>query len=392
MIDFLDSCSWCSTSVPFGLGNGPAVKYDTTSIFSGARQAGNVGPEGQGMYTFFDCIVQMQRVLTAQNRRRHSWTIFVNGYQAEANVWSWSSATGCVCSVTLGSDGKLRIYANGDGFQTLGSLLYVSQVAIPPGSFRFIDIDWDFPASGNGSCSLYIDNVLDTANPGFPSVQNFGWSGVPDRFAVVGINSGAGGTGYSICDILTSNGSGAKNNTRLGPSRVKLYPMAADAFIQWGSPNPATLPRAVNAINELPPSTAPDGDATTIQPAILNTEDLFSLGNVDCYAEVLGVALSACARGTGASLELIARPAPSNGIDVDLGSVSLQTAYGVAQAISETNLASGSGPWLDGAIANAWWGVRATAGAPVVTQIVLEKATTRSGAAFQCGQLGSYCF
>ena len=63
--------------------------------------------------------------------------------------------------------------------------------------------------------------------------------------------------------------------------------------------------------------------------------------------------------------------------------------YTVKQVISQSNAGA---TWVDGAIENAWWGVQAGVGASVVTQLVLEKVTTRRNLPYQCGQLGSYCY
>lgn len=389
MIRFVDSCSWCSTSVPFGIGNGPALKYNTTSFFSGARTILAAGPEGQNMYNFFDCTVLMEKQLTTQNHWRESRTLFIfTNNIAEANLWSWGTPTGIVATWTLSTDGRIRIRANGDGFTTLGTLLYTSQTTLALHTFYFIDLDWYFPTTGPGTCSLYINGVLDTGVAGFPSVNGYGWSGVPDRFTMVGVNNSI--AGYSVCDIVVSDGQGAVNNTRLGPSRVKLYNFNFNGLVQWPSIVPSTAV-AVNTINDTPTAPpAPDGDASYITGGGLDADAVFGITSVDCYAGVLGVALSVCLRDpNNGSLDLVVRQQPSTGIDTSIASVANPNTYAVVQGIIEQ---FGGSTIVDGAIGNAWWGVKLIAGTPLVTQIVLEKVTTRSGAPYQCGQLGSYCF
>lgn len=391
MIRWVDSCSWCTTSIPFGLGNGPAAKYTSVSSFSGARQAGPVGPEGQGMYNFFDCSITMSRTLDTQAHWRDSRTLYINVYNvAEQPQWQWRNAAGVVGYWTLGSDGKIRI-RNGTG-----ALLYTSQTTLAPHQFYHVDLDWYFPPSGLGTCALYINNVLDTAVPGFPSVNGAGWGGQSDRFTIVGINNVA--NGYSWCDLVVSDGSGSVNNARLGPCRVKMYTPSTDQFIQWAGPTPSTLPSSAAAVNETPLTvgafgSAPDGDTTYVGPPPANGEDLFGVAAVDCYASVLGVAMSVCLRDPqNGSTSLIVRPTPSNGQDTVIANVANPFSYGIVQGITEVDQVSLSGPWLDGDIQNAWWGIKVTAGKPIVTQIVLEKVTTRSGAPYTCGYQGSYCF
>lgn len=389
MIRFVDSASWCTQ---FALSTGAGLKYNM-ALSANLSPFLQPGRSSGYAYYFFDVEWAGYIALDQQTHWRDSRSLLVGpgnaAFGQDTNIWVWMQGLTPIACLQLGTDGKIRIFSGGATVYTQGALLYTSQATLSPSTWYSIDLDWSFPLSGLGSCALYINDVLDTGNPGMPSVIGATWDGTPDTFAMVGVNSGAPGAGYVVCDIVVSDGSGSANNSRLGPCQVKAYFPGANALVQWPTVIPAT-DAAWQAVSEQPIATAPDGNTSYIGGATPGQYALFGFPTVDCYAGILGVAWNVCARDPSAQpLEMIVRPTPSNGMDVALGSVQLENAYTVKQVISQSNAGA---TWVDGAIENAWWGVQAGVGAPVVTQLVLEKVTTRRNLPYQCGQLGSYCY
>jgi hypothetical protein len=400
MIDFVDSCSW--TNLPADI-----LKY--VSALSGFGYELATG-RNQFAYYAFNCSATYTKILTAQNNRYESFSFNVaplnptNG-PAEVNIRAWSTATGCIATVTLTKAGRLTIRVGGDGFGTLGALAYTSQTVLTPGVWYSIDLAWYFPSSGNGWCNIYINDVLDTSplNPAGPSANNINWGAVPDRFSHVMINSGGAQSGWLVCDLAMSNGQGAFNNARLGPVQVKFYPFQQDQFIQWGIPFPPTLAATVDAISEYPGSyptpdhVAPDEDASYINATTTLIENLYGIPSIDCYAGILGLALNATIRDpNNGAIDFVVRPQPSAGSAGEIvfggtgGSYGPDTppSYATVQGILEQ---LNGGTIVDGGIENAWWGIKCITGTPFVTQLFLEKVTTRRALPYQCGQLGSYC-
>ena len=388
-IRFADSASWCTTAA---IGIGAGLKYNYTPAGYGFQITA-----GRNQNAYYAANLRALYGLTfdIQQHWRLSLSLFISniGSRWESNIAAWLTATGCITTVTASNDGRIRIYIGGDGFTTLGGLVYTSQAALALNTYYSVDLDWYFPGSGNGWCALYINDVLDTTNPGQPSAPNITWGPQPSIFQLVANVPFTPGNGFSICDIVISDGSGSFNNTRLGPCQVKAYFPAANAFNAWTTVAPSS-DAAWQAISESPASvgafgSAPDGDSSYINGGAVGKDALFSFPSVDCYAGILGIAWNACARDPSAqTLGLIVRPTPSNGMDVVMGTAALSPTYAVRQAITEQGP---NGTWVDGAIENAWWGVQAGVGDSYVTQLVLEKITTRRAIPYQCGQIGSYC-
>lgn len=403
-IDFVDSCLWATTNVAAGT-NGLAVKYNKLSG-SGAQMNLIAGPDHQGTY-FFSATVGVtafQVVLTSQQRRLMSFSLIViNARNPESIVWSWNTATLGVGCITLGADGKLRLYAGGNGTTSFGSLSYVSNTILSIGTWYYIDLDLTFPLVGSGSASLYVNDVLDTNNPGHPSAPSVNWLGhVPDRFNIVWANNAS--TGYATCDTVM--GYCSPTDLRIGPCRVDFVRMAADNLTQWlttytGPAQPNSFSAiAEDGIATLGPSGAPDLNYAFIATATALASSLFSTAAVPCFAGILAIAINACVVDPNSgNCDLIVRPVPSNAIDVIVGGIACPSpqppgsgsteGYRIRQAITQDN---GGDVWTDGAIENAWWGIRSIGGTPRCTQLFLEKVTTRRALPFTCGQLGSYCF
>ena len=400
MIRFPDSCSWCTINA-IGV-NGPGIKYNH---ISGSGAGIGSGRYGGGAYTFTNSIGQVvfQRVLDAQQYWYDSRNMLViNARLPETLIWTWLAGSTVVAGLTLGSDGKLRIYQGGDGNTNFGGLLYQSNAVLAINTFYSIDLAWFFPGvpGAHGSVSLYVNDVLDTAHAGNPSVPSVLWAGQPDRFNECwGNNSGSG---YQFSDLVVSDGQGAANNSRLGPCQVKMYLPGTDQLAQF-TRFPAANPSDASCINEVPGHTssgqAPDGDLSYITSTASGKRDLFTFGyysggtfvpGLDCYASIFGLAISVCCRDSFASpLTIQVIPNPSLGVAYTVGSPQMANQYGVVQAISEVNPATGA-QWTDGDIANAWWGVVQSGGAPVITQLILEKVTTTRGVPYGCGGIGSY--
>ena len=399
MIRLIDSCSW-------GNGTVAPIKYQSSGFQSNFAP----GRFGGFAYAFtnagFGQIV-MGKIFSNQNAWYDSRSFQVYQHRtSESIVWRYADGATNVASVTLDSMGNLRIYQGGDGHSSFGVLVYVSQGVLAVGAWHSIDIAWSFPSTGTGSVSLYIDDALDAPTGHAVSAQGIAWGGVPDRFAMCW--SVLGTNGYLVSDIVVNDGSGSKNNSRLGPVRVAIYTPCADRRSQWTAHTAATVTGQFQCVNDLPGFTlpgdpggaCPDMDYSYIGATAINQLDLFSLGRyvgstltpgLDCYAAILGVALSVCVREpSGLAQSLAVWPNPSAGGSYTvLASPAVPASYAIVQAIGETNPASG-GIWTDGDIANAWWGMVSGAGAPRVTQIVLEKATTLRNVPYNCGQLGSY--
>jgi hypothetical protein len=262
-----------------------------------------------------------------------------------------------------------------------------------------VDLDFMFSAgAGVGWADLYINDVLDTA--GGHSASGVVWGVYPSSFAWVLYEGGAGPAGYFLCDLVLSDNQGTANLGRIGPCRVAMSTFTASTVTQW----PTIVPTGytpVHAVSDTPISTptgSPDGLASYVATAAGNSEELFSGSNNACYAKILGVALSACIIDpSNGNVDMIVRPTPSVGAvdDTMIGTIypphtfGLPTLPSVLQAISEVNPDTGAG-WLDGEIANAWWGCKCVTGTPLLTQLVIEKVTTRRNVPYTCGLGGSY--
>src|ERR1700723_189782 len=420
MIRAVDSCSSLTAAA---LGRGIGVRYPGALVFANNAII-TTGRSGGFAYWAFDCDAIYTQILTAQHNWRNSLSFYVgpqnatNG-PAETNTWSWSQGSDVVATVTLAANvnrapydltkgPRLRIYAGGDGHKTLGTLLYTSSI-LPTAAWCSVDLDWFFPSTGAGQVNLYINDVLDTlpTYPGGPTVGAVNWGGlVPDRFALVMFNGGGAGSGWQICDLVVSDAQGANNNTRLGPCQVGFMTFDADQLIQWGKPFPASLASTVAAISEYPESyptadhEAPDGDASYISTSTAGIQNFYSLSGIQCFAEILGIAVGFCLRDPSAgTVDIICRWSPPMGVasDVVIGGTGGSfgpvnpTAYTTLQAISEVDLSTNTFPWLDGHIQNSWWGINCLGGSPYVTQFFLEKVTTRRAVPYTCGFMGNTC-
>lgn len=421
MIQFMDSCSWV-TGGAIG-GRGASLKYvPRTAPLPNANITG--GRYGGGGYLFNVAAggpVVYPRVLpgfVGQWIYDSRNLLIVNGYDAESVIWRYQNASGSniFAYVTLDSAGHLRIYAGGDGITpSSGTLLYVSQTVLAVNTWYSVDMAWNFPSSGNGQMSLYIgtnplvDNVLDTAVPGHPSVASVAWPvpGQPQAFAFVWTNN-AGIKGLVVSDPVVNDNTGISNTGRLGPMRVGQYfpysdaqPISAGPWMLGGPEAPAT---GAEALSELPgfsaSGDAPDGDYSVVTAASPGNY-LATMGRrvgasavqgLDCYGLILGIALSACMKEPAAiAQQFLVVPNPSNGTSSNINMSPVSTAYAVVQGISEVRPDTGAG-WTDGDASNAWWGLAYVGGSPVVTQLVLEKCTSTLAVPFNCGGGGSYSY
>jgi hypothetical protein len=413
---FADSCSWCTGAAlqdpsrfPVNSG-GAGLKYDTTlSQFNGV----SIGttPDNQNAYVVFNCTAIYKKTIAPSSAWADSRSLVISPQNPhngnETNIWAYWLGSTCVATVTLRTDGRFTIRVGGDGIRGLGGVAYLSQLAtaLTPSQLYSIDLEWSFPNGASGGwCDLYINDVKDLVNPSDQhSAMNVDFGGVvPDSFSICAIAGSGAQAGYAFYDLVVSK-------ARVGPCKVKCYTFTADQFIQWGLPLPtaAHFSSCFEAISEVPGSfptsdlEAPDGNASYLLAPTSSTEDLFGIASVDCYASILGIALSACVQISGDGfITFIVRPNPSNGRDIAIPTIAalVPNRYGVQQAITEVDLGNdsgsyvGSGPWLDGHIQNAWWGINALEAGISLTQLVLEKITTRRPVPFQCGKLGSYSF
>lgn len=406
MILGIDSAQWATSRVLGGAATGPALKYDITRSLGGFGYiliaAGRDGsPFGSYWANFSGVVLEKAYGPRQVMRCSFSFQFPTTGSitVAEVILGSWFSGGVCVCTVSVTNGGFVRLRQGGDGVSALGTLLYQSQQQLGPGVWYSIEVDPLFTSGLSvGWADLYIDDVLDTS--GGHSASGVTWGVLPSSFAWVLVEPGSGGSAYYLCDLVVSDNLGATNTGRLGPVRVEMSTFATTNVSQWPTVFPATY-TPVHAVSDSPLSTpgdSPDCLASYISTAAGNSETLFSGSNNTCYAKVLGVALSACIIDvSNGNTDLIVRPTPSAGAidDFMLGTIYPPSSFGIAndpsvlQAISESNPDTGGG-WIDGSITNAWWGVKCVTGTPLVTQLVLEKVTTRRNVPFTCGTQGSY--
>jgi hypothetical protein len=329
----------------------------------------------------------------------------------ETITWLYYQGIQPIAAVTLGVDGRLRIYSGGGGIDTdLGAAVYTSQTVFAIDTWYSVDLAWDFPTSGmGGSVALYVNDVLDTIVPGQPSAINVNWPGVPDRFDLCfGLDSTYG---YQIGDLVVNDNSGLWNNTRLGPCEVALYYMFSDVQNQWV--RQGTEPGTGNsgAINELPHATysgqAPDEAVSYTGAAVIGLTDYFLCGyltgenrtsppgvqGMDCYGLILGICMSACILDpVQTHQQLLVVPQPSTGTPYDVGSpIATTNGYFTSQAVTEINPATNMA-WTDGDAGAAWWGIECLAGTPNLTQLVLEKVTSTRAVPYSCGGAQSYTY
>lgn len=418
MIRAVDSCSSLTAAA---LGRGIGVRYPNALVFDDNAII-TAGRSGGYAYWAFDCDSIYPQILTSQTNWRNSFSFFIGSGNAahgpaETNIWSWSQGTTVVATVSLAANianppydltkgPRLRIYFGGDGHKILGTRLYTSSI-LPTATWCSIDLDWFFPHVSTGYVNLYINDVLDTlpTSPGGPTANAVNWGGfIPDRFALVMFNGGAASSGWQICDIVVSDAQGVNNNTRLGPCQVSFMTFTSDQYTPWGLPFPKTLASTIAALSEYPGSyptadhEAPDGDASYITTESAGLVNFYSLSGIQCFAEILGIAVGFCVRDPlSGALDIICRPFPALGetMDVIIGGTGGSfgpvnpTTYTTVQAISEVDLSTGTFPWLDGHIQNAWWGINCLGGNPYITQLFLEKATTRRPVPYTCGFQGN---
>ena len=166
MLRYADSCSSLTGSA---LGRGVGVRY-AAQVFAGNALVTPVVGGQYGYYNFATDALYTQ-ILGYQPNYRCGFTLAItpgnptNGLK-ETNIWTWSNGGFCLASVTFTKTGHLNIYLGGDGHTSFGALMYSSNGVLTPGTY-FIDLDWFFPGgAGHGTCSLYINDVLDTTNPG----------------------------------------------------------------------------------------------------------------------------------------------------------------------------------------------------------------------------------
>lgn len=396
MILAVDSCQW-ATATCLG-GGGAANKYDSTRSIGGHFLI-TAGRDGNpfGAYAANFSGVVAETIFSARQVWRNTCSLMIagTGSPAETIFASYFSGVVCVATASVDLGGFIRIRQGGNGVDVLGALLYKSQGHLLPNVWYSVDLDWMFSTGvGIGWADLYINDVLDTM--GGHSVNGVTWGVYPSSFAWVLYELTAG---YQMCDLVLSDNQGASNTGRLGPCRVEMSTFSTTNVSQW----PTIVPGGytpVHAISDTPittPSGSPDGFASYIQTAGLNSETLFSGSNNTCYAKILAVALSACIiDASNGNVDMIVRPTPSAGSldDHFIGTIFPPPAFGtgqpcILQAITEINPDTGN-IWLDGDIKNAWWGVKCVTGTPLLTQLVIEKVTTRRAVPFTCGTLGSY--
>lgn len=408
MIRFADSCSWCTADAAGGYG--ASLKYSPQKAPLPNANIG-VGRYGGQAYYFNTASSQIvyPRVISGLGSQVFDSRniLCVNGRQGETIIWRYAQAGLTIGCATLGLDGRIRIYRGGTGADSgLGTavLLYTSSAVLAINTWYSLDMAWSFPASGNGSMSLYINDALDTGNPGHPSVPAVVWGGQPDRFAMCwGQNVS---TGILTSDIVVSDNTPGLNTGRLGPCQVALYLPIGDAIPPgWMRFTLGTATSDAGVVNELPGHSeegpAPDGDYSYITTGSAGKVDMYNLGyrsgatvvpGLNCYASILGLAWNACAQEPASTAQnLVVIPNPSNGMQYTLGSPVIAPAYSVGQVISETAPDTGQ-RWTDGYAGGAWWGIESTNGAPRVTQMMLEKITTTRGVPYNCGNLSSYTY
>jgi hypothetical protein len=290
--------------------------------------------------------------------------------------------------------GKLLVYRNGGGTNaSKGTLVKNTGVVLPNSSWTYLEI-FVIVAGASSVLQVFQDDVAiaDYGPTGTDGTINLGAANI-DRACFRWESLGT--AGYYIDDYYIADGTGALNNTRLGPCRIMSETVIGDASLSggWVRNGGAT---DTDRVNEYPPGSGhgvPDWLFSYLA-GTASCSDLFNVASPQCVGRILGVAVNATCQGfPPASVALLCQPIGAAGSAVTLASLSPPAGgsdWACLQGIAEQDLATGASFWTDGDIGRAWWGAGLSSGAANMTQIYLEKLVSLRAVSFDCGVLNSY--
>lgn len=308
----------------------------------------------------------------------------------------YSLASGAIGTEVVGlgyetATGKLEVWRNGSGTNGAKGTLVKKTSTVLGSTFVYLEI-FTIVAGANSVLQVYVDDtaVADYGPTGADGTIDLGASLIDHA-----LFRWEGNPGYQIDDYYVCDGSGAVNNTRLGPCRVMSESVTGDGYVSggWVRNTGAT---DFSCVDEYPPGTGhgtPDWLFTYLA-GTASCSDLFTVDSPQCVGRILGVALNVTVQGfPPASVAVECQPLGAAGAAVTLASLSPPangSDWACLQGIAEQDLATGGINWTDGDIGRAWWGAGLSSGSANLTQVYLEKLVSLRAVSFDCGQLGSY--
>lgn len=384
-INFTDGFDWWDNTF---INSSAGDKYSLPNItfLQAATAAGRFGGTAFNVFNTAFGVAEFYNRVSDLTLSMHM-ALKLGGSTGNFNVfYSIKQGSAGIVSLALDASDNLKVYTGGSGTNGApGSLL--ATVTAPFSTTVWHSLELFVIVAGAGSTvEVWIDDIAVVQMDGTVSL-----SGTPDRAGYRWENFGS--IGIILDDYVQSDGSGALNNTRLGPLEiVTIYPSGNGFTSGWTSANGHADYTNVNQVVN-----APDSDLLYISGTD-SASDLFMVATPACIGLILGIGFNGLARGVSSLASMDLACAPEAGLlpTVQLGNfavVSAPTLYTVYQAISETNLATGQNNWTDGDIGRAWWGPELSANSCRVGQINLEKVVSLRAVPFDCGQgAGSYTF
>jgi hypothetical protein len=384
-----------------------SLQFDAGGGFGGLTTGFPVAP-GSGVQG--NCAVlagrsQLTRILAAATTWSAGFHVRFDsssGLCAQNKFLAFHDITGAIVSLELQTDGRIAVVVAGDLFSgTSGQIAITPLPVVTIGAWLgFIELE----VTGLGGAiafNVWLDDVLLLSGAGFNPGTG---TRKPDRVSFMTNNGTAGGVhaqpGFTG---KFDNAYGAAGELRLGPIQIQAFLASADQKVSLnrvsGSSNASMYFKSF-----------PDFDGLYTfgnEPQF----DLYSLaktstkGDGPCFGRILAVAVSICSRAfSGAPLaQILCQPNPFDPSVVQVGGNFVQlttpnlvgSLYKTFQAVSEVNLLKGAGVWIDGDLAQGYWGVgiaTTAAGALRVSQLFFEKVVSLRAVPFSCGSLGGYAY
>lgn len=393
--DAMDAPAYNATAIPGGV----LKYYGSLQTFNQLNmQPGRFGGQAINPVNTAFGVANWTQVFDAQSQWAAGFAIQLNGGFAGNDPLFFCLQSGGASSTVVGlayqsSTGNIEIYRNGSGINSgKGTLVLTTGVVIPTGSWIYPEV-FCIVAGASSVLQLWVNDVLvaDYGPTGASGTINLGTSLI-DRATFRWESLGT--AGYFLDDYYVADGQGTTNNTHLGPCRVMSGQPTGDAYTSggWvrntGSTDFGCVDEFASGVNG-----APDFLFTYLA-GTASCSDLYNIATPACVGLILGVAVNAALQGyPPASVALLCKPLPAPGAAITLASLSPPgngTDWANLQAISETDLVTGSGNWTDGDIGRAWWGAGLSNGAANFTQFYLEKLVSLRAVSYGCGGLGSY--
>ncbi len=405
-IYFIDGMDLQDYDKSFGQGKYIDISYFNQGVLTSGRNTNAAQGGGQAIKVFNSAFWSLGRTKVLQARNRYvvgfAWLAGVHfvpslfmRWESQASVAvsidRFAPNDGTQLSVSQTATGTWEFHTGGRGTSSLpGTFIGASPFAFQPQTWYYVELDVQFGVGGY--IKMYVDDVLvysaTSLTVGHTNPDRWTW-----RWESFGVD------GLTMDDLYIAN-------EVLGPCRVtSTWPAGPGPLNQWARTGvwfPLATPSNWEAVSDHwithgPPTH--DSDASYISATHTgHLRDYFTMTPFPCYGRILAVALNAAGRNgltiNAPGVDLILRAKPTDPTETVLAAGQLwraDLAYGIVQAISLENPATGS-TWIDKAVNGAFWGVRsAGVGTSRVTQVFLEKLVTLRDVPFNCGQ-SSYAF